>query len=124
MQKEKLSFVKSAGKLSLAIKETEEFTRFSYISGIGQSAAFTQAAFGLVPGEISGLIGIPNGYCILSLKELIPVDEEKFAQEKEKFAEELLAKRQEESFNIWLAKITQRANLINNIEKLKQRRAP
>lgn len=118
MQKEELSFLKATEKLSLTVKETEEFTGSSYISGIGQSATFARAAFALGVGEVSELIAIPNGYCILSLQEIIPIEDEKFAQEKEEFTKKLLAKRQEMSFSIWLTKLKQRANLVNNIEKL------
>lgn len=118
IQNEKLSFLKAIEKLSLTVKETEAFTRLSYISEIGQSATFAPAAFGLGVGEVSEVIAIPNGYCILTLQEIIPIEEEKFIEEKEEFTKRLLAKRQEESFDIWLTKLKKRANLVNNIEKL------
>lgn len=124
IQKEKLSFLKATEKLALTVEETEKFTRSSYISGIGQSATFTQTAFALGTGEVSELITIPNGYCILSLESIIPVEDEKFAQEKEEFTKKLLAKRQELSFSIWLARLKQRANLVNNVEKLKRLKNP
>ncbi len=125
MQDKKLSFVKAAESLSLTVKETEEFSRFDYISGIGQNITeFTRGAFKLEPGEVSGLIIVPNGYCILSLKEVLPIDEMKFTQEKEVFAKILLAKKKEVYFQIWLANLKKKANLVNNIEKLRDQRSP
>lgn len=120
-KEEKLNFSKAAERLSLAVRETEEFTRSSYISGIGQSKEFSEAAFALKPGQISEIISVPNGYCILSLKDIIPIDEEKFIQEKEEYAKRLLAKKKEEFYKAWLTNLKKKANLISNIEKLKDR---
>ncbi|NQT00288.1 MAG: SurA N-terminal domain-containing protein [Candidatus Omnitrophica bacterium] len=117
-------FNKAVQKLSLEVAETEQFSRSSYISGIGQSSGFSKAAFRLTPGAISELISIPNGYCILSLKEIVPIEEEKFTQNQEEFSKSLLARKQEQTFKIWLAKIKYQAKLVNNIEKLKAKQAP
>ncbi len=116
MQEKNLNFSKAAQELSLTVKETEEFSRSSYIAGIGQCAEFSQTAFALKPGEVSGLISAPNGYCILSLKELIPIEAEKFAQEKEEFAKNLLARKKETFYKIWLANLKKKANLVSNID--------
>jgi len=117
IEQENLNFSKAAEKLSLPLKETEKFTRTSYVSEIGQSPRFTQAAFELKAGQISRLIRLPNGYCILSLKEIFPVEEEKFAREKEEFAKGLLARKKDILYKVWLAKLEKKARLVNNIGK-------
>lgn len=124
ISKNKLSFSKAAEKLSLAVLETDEFTRSSYISGIGQSQEFAQAAFALEPEEISNLISVPNGYCILSLKKIIPFEEEKFAQEKEEFAQRLLIRKKEGFYKNWRANLKRAANLVDNIAKFKAQQNP
>ena len=125
MQEKKLTFSKAAEKLSLAVQETEEFSRFSYVSGIGQNVAeFTEAAFTLQPGEVSDLIEVANGYCILSPKKNIPIDAEKFAQEKEEFAEKLLARKKDILYKIWMANLKKKAKLVSNIAEPKTRQTP
>jgi peptidyl-prolyl cis-trans isomerase D len=119
--KKRLSFVKAAKKLSLEVKEAEEFSRFGYIPGIGQSRQFSQAAFELKSGEISGVIAVPTGYCILSLKSIVPIDEEKFIQEKEEYSQRLLAKKKAVYFKGWLEGLKKSANLVSNLDKLKNK---
>jgi peptidyl-prolyl cis-trans isomerase D len=118
MEEQTLSFAKAAEKLSLEVKETEEFSRTGYISAIGQSREFTLTAFGLNPGGVSKVILVPNGYSILSLKELIPFDEEKFALEKEEFAKKVLEDKKNISFQLWLNNLLKKAELVNNLDKI------
>ena len=124
IEEKKLNFSKAAEALSLVIEETEEFSRASYVSGIGQSPQFSQAAFALKPGEVSELIRVPNGYCILSLKEISPIDEEKFTREKEEFAKKLLVRKKDVFYQMWLLNLRKKAKLVSNIEKLKNRSGP
>jgi peptidyl-prolyl cis-trans isomerase D len=121
-EEKKMSFIKAAEKLALTVKETEEFSRSSYIPGIGQSREFTQAAFALKPNQISKLITVPNGYCILSLKNIIPIDKEKFAQEKEEFSQKILARKKANFFREWLLNLKEEANLVSYIENTDERR--
>ncbi|MCQ9207928.1 MAG: peptidyl-prolyl cis-trans isomerase, partial [Omnitrophica bacterium] len=119
VKEEALSFEKAAEKLTLTVKETEGFSKISYISGIGQSPEFAQAAFALKPGAVSEAIAVPAGYCILSLKEIIPIEEEKFIQEKEKFSQKVLERKKDIFYRIWLNDLKNKASLENNTGKLK-----
>lgn len=111
-----LNFSAAAGKLGLTVKESGEFTRASYIPGIGQSAEFAQAALALTPGDISELIAVPNGFCILSLQEIIPVDEKRFAEEKENFAQLLLQQKKDAVLRVWLFNLERKAGWVSNID--------
>lgn len=115
---EKLDFAKAAKKLALSLRETEDFTRASYITGIGQSPSFTQAAFKLEEGKISALITVASGYCIVSLISITPIDQEKFDQEKKVFSQKLLDKKKNIHYQIWLNKLNRKANLTSNLSKL------
>ena len=124
IEEKKIDFPKAAEKLSLTIKETERFSKSSYIPGIGQSEEFTQAAFALNPGEVSDIIKVPNGYCILSLKAIFPIDEERFMQEKKDFTQKLLARKKDNFYKVWLKDLKKTAKLVSNIERLKRKQAP
>jgi len=118
IDEENLSFSKAVEKLNLTVQETEEFTRSGYISGIGQAPGFNQAAFGLESGEMSEVIAVAGGYCILSLKGITPIEEEKFIEEREDFTKALLVRKKDIYYRIWLGKLEKQAKLINNIAKL------
>lgn len=124
MQEQKMSFSKAAESLSLAVKETERFARIDYIPGIGDSAEFAQAAFGLKPGEISDLFSISKGYCVLSLIDISPFDEETFTREKETFSQRALLRKQTVFLNNWLEDLKRQANLLSNLGELKNRSLP
>ena len=117
IEQKNLNFKQAAQKLSLEVKQSEEFTRISYIPEIGQGLEFSRAAFSLEPGEVSNLIKIPNGYCILTLLEIIPADMEKLAEEKESFRQKVLARKKSMVYQVWLAKLKELADLKSNIGK-------
>ncbi len=124
MQEKEVAFQKAAEKLNLEVKKTEKFSKSSYISGIGQSLEFAQAAFELQAGEVSKLIAVPNGYSILSLQEVFPIDAEKFAQEKEEFGQKVLIRKRNAFYKTWFGNLKKEANLVSNLEKIKDGRVP
>ncbi len=121
MAEENLTFSKAVEKLNLTVQETEEFTRSGYISGIGQAPGFNQAAFGLEQDQISEVIAVASGYCILNLKGITPIEQEKFIEEREDFTKALLARKKDIYYRIWLTELEKQAKLINNIAKLKNK---
>jgi len=120
IEQKNIDFKKASEELALEVKETEEFTRSSYISGIGQSRPFTNAAFELEVSEISEPVTVPGGYCIISLTETHPIDEEKFAEDRQEFAKTLLEKKKNIHYQIWMASLKKKAGLVSNLAKLKK----
>lgn len=100
----------------LEIKETPFFKRSGFIEGIGTSKEFVDSAFGLAENTISDIIEVNKiFYIILQVKELRGINKEKFAQEREEFKNELLARKKEEIFMSFLRELRERANLQNLI---------
>ncbi len=111
-----------AKDLSLTVKETDAFTRNTYIQGLGLAREFIDAAFSLKEGEIfAEPIKVHNGYAILKLSAFIPIDENKYKEEKEKFKEQLLAQKRYTNFLFWFYDLRKRAALKSNLENLQGR---
>ena len=96
----------------LELKRPEPFGRDESVPGIGRGNAFVGAAFGLESGQLSEVVVMPpRGAYLISLVEKIPVDEEKFAAEREQAGVELLRRRQEEMVQNWFAHVFQTAEI-------------
>lgn len=124
MQDKSLDFQKAAEKLGLELKETAEFSRSSYITGLGRSPELADSIFSLKPGEVSSSLEAPSGFCILRLQEIIPVDEKVFVEEKEGFAQGILATKKNEFFGVWRENLIQKAELKDNIAKIRSGATP
>ena len=104
----------------LTVEQTPDFTRGQYLPNIGLSNEFENAAFALNnENKVSGAAKTPKGYCILYFDKLTPVAEEQFAKEKDQFAKTIIDARKGEAFNEFLAKLRIKANLQDNVSKLK-----
>jgi len=113
--------VKEGGKkLSSFEKEWEyqvltSLTRGQWIRGItGEDRErFLKVVFSLPEGEVSEPLFLSQGYYIIKvLKREIPL--EKFAEEKEKFQAQLLARKKEEILSNWFKKVRERAKIVDN----------
>ncbi|MFH1778907.1 MAG: SurA N-terminal domain-containing protein [Candidatus Omnitrophota bacterium] len=99
-------------ELSLTAKETDAFTRNTYIEGLGVVKEFTDAAFLLKEGEIyNEPVKVHNGCAILKLSAFIPIDENKYKEEKDKFKEQLLTQKRYLNLLTWFYDLRERAKL-------------
>lgn len=106
------SLAQAAEGAGLELKRLQPFGRDESVPGIGRRNAFVGAAFGLEPGQLSDVVVMPpRGAYLISLIEKIPVDDEKFAVEREQAAVELLRRRQEEMVQNWFAHVFQTAEI-------------
>jgi len=116
VRKEKAKFDETARKLGLIEKKTGPFTRNQYIEGIGISNEFADAALSMKEGEIfNGVVRVHDGYTVIKLDSLIPIDEKKFQEEKDKFKELLLAQKQFYASMTWYNEIKKKAGLKSNL---------
>ena len=107
-----------AKTLGLPVQEPVSFKRGQYIQGIGVSKEFQDTAFALSKeNPISDVIEITKGFCFLHLEEFIGIDQQKYLEEKDAFAETLLEKKKNEVFTDFLSRLRASANLENNLEK-------
>ena len=110
-QVKKLDFNKLAGAYGLKSGSTGLFKYGSYIEGIGASDKFWSAAAGLEGKAVSDIISSPSGFYIVRLKNKVPLEEKKFAAEKENFSRDLLAQKKQESFAKFTEGLLKKAQL-------------
>lgn len=106
-----VDFDSAARTYGLKSGTTGLFRYGSYIERIGLSDNFFAEASQLKPEEFSGIIEMPSGYYIVKLKTKVTVDEKKFEQEKNVFAERLLAQKKIEYFTKFLEQLKTKIQL-------------
>lgn len=104
----------AARKEGLEVKETPLFAREGYIPELGMAQSLKSAAFTLAKGETHREpIELEQGFACIQSIETIPVDEEKFAKEKEDFSQRLLEEKRNKAFNEFFSEVKKRAGLSN-----------
>lgn len=106
--------------LSLTVKEADGFTRNSYIQGLGTAPEFTKAVFSLKEGEVYGEpVRVHDGYAIARQTALIPIDENKYKEEKDKFKEQLLVQKKYFKSMTWFMELRKQADLKSSLENFR-----
>jgi len=98
----------AAKKFNLKMGQTEPFKRRGYVDGLGDSDIFFEAIQNLGEGQISQILATPSGFYVVRIKQRIEPDEEKFQQEREEFANKLLAQKKEDFFRHFLVELKKR----------------
>ncbi len=117
----KTDFTQLAKSLSLGVEQTPLFVRNQYLPTIGISKDFQESVFSLTKeSPVSGIVETVKGFCIAHLDQYIPMDQEKYAKEKDTFFKELAVNKKNESFNQFVLSLRQKANLQDNVSKLRK----
>jgi parvulin-like peptidyl-prolyl isomerase len=93
----------------LRVQSLEPFSFGAELDELGASGPFWLAAKPLQEGAFSPVISTHKGYYIVQAKERIPVDEEKFKEEKSDFGEKLLERKRQEQFERFLWSLRRQA---------------
>lgn len=111
-------FAQIAKDLNLNLFQTPLFARGEYLPNIGLAKEFQDTAFSLTnEKKISEPVETAKGVCILHLDSYLGIDEEKYKQEKETIAQELLQEKKNSAFNDFLTHLRIQANLQDYISK-------
>ncbi|HOX09912.1 MAG TPA: peptidyl-prolyl cis-trans isomerase, partial [Candidatus Omnitrophota bacterium] len=80
------------------------------------SPDFADAALSVKPGEVVGeVVKVNNGYTVIRLDSITPIDEKKYEADKEKFKELLIAQKQFFASLSWYDDLKKKANLEPNL---------
>ncbi|MFA5059610.1 MAG: SurA N-terminal domain-containing protein [Candidatus Omnitrophota bacterium] len=110
-----------AKTLNLSVSQTKPFTRGQYLDNLGVVQEFQDAAFALIgTNRVSPVVEISKGFCIISVDNFVPIDEEKFKKEKEDFSKAVLAQKKNSAVDEFIERLRIKANLQDNIKALKE----
>jgi peptidyl-prolyl cis-trans isomerase D len=111
------SFEEVAAANGVEIQETEPFTRFDFVPGIGQANAVVGAAFGTAPGKLSGLLEANGLLYVIQTIEHHSADREAFDAEKDNIRAQVAAGMQQQRWSLYLASLREGAKIVDNRSK-------
>jgi len=104
-----LEFNQAVVACGLKSAVTDFFKSDGTIKNLGPAKIFWDTAKKLKDKELSGVISNSQGYYIIKLKSIKPIDENKFLKEKESFSQRLLMTKKNELFTEFLEQLEQKA---------------
>ncbi len=116
-------FKRVSASLELKVEQTPLFNRGQYLPFVGLEKDFQEKAFILAANKtnkISDVVSTVKGHCILHLDEFVPIDEEKYKEEKDSFSERRLQEMKSEAFTDFIARIRLQAQLEDYLPKEKK----
>jgi peptidyl-prolyl cis-trans isomerase D len=102
MEEDKASFEKAAGECGFKVVRTPLFSPSDKIEYIGQGYLIAQEAEKLKTGEMSDPLTTKGGTMIFALKDIQPIDPEKFKEEKTEFSKKLLKAKKDIVLQKWV----------------------
>ena len=113
-------FPKAAKTLGLEIHQTPVFSRGQYLPQIGISKDFQEAAFALTEAnDLSNVVEIAKGYCILHLDNYTPIEQSEYEKAKDELAQTISQEKQNTVFGDFVAQLRIESGLIDNLPKLR-----
>ncbi|MCX5711467.1 MAG: peptidyl-prolyl cis-trans isomerase [Candidatus Omnitrophica bacterium] len=111
LQNKKFDFARIAKMAGLKSGVTAGFKFGSYIEGLGSSDIFWSTAKALKDDAISSVISTPEGFYLIRIKSIKPIDEAKFAKEHDDFKNKLLSQKRQEAFSKYLEGLRKNSKL-------------
>ncbi len=105
----KLEFSQAANTCGLKAKLSPYFKSSGQIPELGSSNIFWENAKKLKTNQVSPILSDANGFYIIKLNALKPLDEEKFNKEKTDFGQKLLQQKQNAEFSKFLDEAKKKA---------------
>src|SRR5690606_11890857 len=96
------------------VHESEPFTRVSFVPGLGRANAAIGTAFGLQPGQTSGLVEADGNLYIIELVERHDADRAQFEEQKAFLRARMTAGLEQERVQRFMEDLRSRARIRDN----------
>lgn len=107
-------FDEAAAADSLEVMTPEQFSRTSFVRGVGQANEFVAAAFSLAPGQVSDVVRTARACYLVQLLDKKPVDEQAYEREKPSLKRRLVEQKQGLVYITWLNDLKAKAKIQDN----------
>ncbi|MDP6462083.1 MAG: peptidyl-prolyl cis-trans isomerase [Gemmatimonadota bacterium] len=100
-----------ARELGTEIKTPKEFTRDSFVPGVGVRNDFSAAAFSMDPGSVSEVLETDRGFHVLMVEERIPGEEALFVEKQAEIRNRLIGDKRQRLLAGWLEQLLVNAEI-------------
>jgi hypothetical protein len=104
-----------ASDLSHNVLKADNISRKSHVEGIGRSEEFLKAAFSADKGGAAGPVRIQNGFAVVRLDSITPIDNEVYQKDRVEFTKTLLQEKRDSAFQKWFVDMKEKSNLKDNL---------
>ena len=104
-----------AKDLGYSVLKANNISRKSYVEGIGRSEDFLKEAFSLNINGSAGPIKVQDGFAIVRLDSVAPIDDETYKNDKSVFAEKFTQDKKNDAFQKWFSSLKEKSNLKDNL---------
>jgi peptidyl-prolyl cis-trans isomerase D len=110
----------AAEQSKLKVAEAGPFTRLEFVPGLGRANAAIGTAFGLKPGQPSGLVEADGILYVIQTVEKTDADRAEFETQKQAARGRMTQALAEQRWNEFLAALKQTAKIVDNRDALRQ----
>jgi peptidyl-prolyl cis-trans isomerase D len=104
-----------AKDLNHNVLKANNISRKSHVEQIGNLESFSNQFFSLKVNEAAGPIKTHDGFAIIRLDSITPIDDEAYENNKSEFAEQLMQEKKNKAFQQWFNELKQKASLKDNL---------
>ncbi len=110
--------VKVASDLHLEMRHAGPFSREDFVPGIGRQNAAIGAAFGLQPGQVSGVVTTDSNVYVIENINRIPADSTAWLDQKQQQRQSFVSTEQQQRLQQWIAALRSAATIVDRRDEV------
>jgi peptidyl-prolyl cis-trans isomerase D len=115
LQSDSSTLESMAKDLNYSVLKANNISRKSHVEQIGSLEKIFTKVFSLNVNEVAGPIKAPEGFAIIRLDSITPIDGAVYEENKDEFSEQILQEKKNNAFQKWFTELKQKANLKDNL---------
>lgn len=107
------AFVNVAAELGLEVRDAGPFTRTDFVPGVGRQNEAIGAAFGLQPGQVSGVVATPANAFVIEVASRTPADSMAWISQTSQQRSSSVALIQQQRLQEWITALRAAADVVD-----------